>query len=118
VTHPRRILVVDDEPGMLALIREVLEGAGYMVATLDRSTHVPEAIQAHAPDLLILDYMMPDRSGPDVIAELALLGVTPRLLLITALPVRLTSLEHHAILTKPFDTDDLVATVARIIGAP
>jgi DNA-binding response OmpR family regulator len=118
VSDAKRILVVEDDDTLRAVLRAVLEEAGYYVATLDRSTYVPGSVRAQEPDLITLDYLMPERSGGVVAAELRSLGCTVPILFVTGLSLTGDSLEGHALLTKPFELDDLLAQVERLIGPP
>ena len=121
-----RILVVDDDPLVRHMIREVLEAHGHYVAPLDRSHHVIAAIRAHAPDLLILDLMMPDHDGQEVLTAVRVHGLTlPAVLMSAYLSeatgpdwiARTVGLEPLSFLPKPFSLDDLVRTVDAALGA-
>jgi DNA-binding response OmpR family regulator len=68
--HPvARLLVVDDDDGMRALLRRTLESDGYEVTERDRGTHVLEALRGSAfPfDLIVLDKEMPGLNGLDLL---------------------------------------------------
>jgi DNA-binding NarL/FixJ family response regulator len=68
-----RALIVDDDDDMRFLLRVLIEAAneGLKVAGEARSaTEAVEQWRAHAPDVVVLDYRMPDRSGLDVAAEI------------------------------------------------
>lgn len=58
-----KILVVDDEPGLLELFKDILKGAGYSVSTFDRGKGVIDKIKEVQPDLLLLDIMLPNEDG-------------------------------------------------------
>ncbi|MBD3885676.1 response regulator [Phormidium tenue FACHB-886] len=60
---PKQILIVDDDPQLLAAMRAILEPWGLHLIALERSPQLWETLQAHAPDLLILDVEMPDLNG-------------------------------------------------------
>ena len=66
--HSARILVVDDDEGLLILMAETLRAEGYEVdtATSAKSAHV--RLEAHPPELMILDLKLPDGSGPELVA--------------------------------------------------
>jgi two-component system phosphate regulon response regulator PhoB len=61
-----RILVVDDEPDLLELVRFQLTQAGFEVETARDGRQGLEAIRRRRPSLVVLDWMLPDLSGPDV----------------------------------------------------
>jgi two-component system copper resistance phosphate regulon response regulator CusR len=65
-----RILVADDEPDTLGLIQLTLETAGFHVDTASNGTQALERAQGDAYDLILLDVMMPDISGLDVLRKL------------------------------------------------
>src|SRR4051795_7947596 len=72
-TPPRRsqtILVVDDKLDTLLLVRELLTSRGYNVLTASDADEALQAIKAERPDLILLDVIMPGRSGYDLCREL------------------------------------------------
>lgn len=66
-----RILAVDDEPQTTHTLRRILEQRGYLVAEENDSNKALEAAKAFHPDVVILDYSMPDTDGGDVAWQLA-----------------------------------------------
>lgn len=58
-----RIIIVDDEPDALLLLRAALSRAGHEVLPIQRATRLIEEIKANDPDLLILDLLMPGVAG-------------------------------------------------------
>ena len=66
----QRILLVDDNPDNLLLLKVLLSNRGYDVATADTAEHAREMITAHAPDLILLDVILPGRSGYELCREL------------------------------------------------
>jgi DNA-binding response OmpR family regulator len=62
-----RLLVVDDDDDMRALLRRTLESDGYEVAERDRGTHVLEALRGSSFDLIVLDKEMPGLNGLDLL---------------------------------------------------
>jgi two-component system phosphate regulon response regulator PhoB len=126
MTH--RILVVDDEPDITALVAYHLAKAGYRVSTAARG---PEALKAAAeehPDVIILDLMLPGMSGYDVLAELRAKAETRDIgvILLTARKqeadrIRGLTLGADDYLTKPFSPAELtlrVGAVLRRLAAP
>jgi len=65
-----KLLVVDDEPRAAALTAELLRRAGYTVEVAGSGTEALERVRATAPDLMLLDYEMPDVDGLEVLDEL------------------------------------------------
>jgi len=66
----QRILVVDDEPDLLELVRVNLAQAGFEVETASKGRGALESVRRSAPDLIVLDLMLPDIQGTDVCREL------------------------------------------------
>lgn len=82
-----RILVAEDEPHILLLIQRKLEGAGHTVITaMSGNAALHKALQER-PDLLLLDIMLPERSGLDICREVkeALGAKAPPIIIISAL---------------------------------
>lgn len=65
-----RILVVDDDEGLLILMAEALTAEHYTVDTAQSAAAAREAIRRHSPDLMILDLKLPDGAGPALVTEL------------------------------------------------
>ena len=64
------ILIVDDELSNRRIMEQVLTRAGFTVETADDGAEALKQLDAFRPDLIILDYMMPEVSGMDVLREL------------------------------------------------
>ena len=67
---PLRILIVDDDPGIRAIVRINLEKEGYQVATAENGIEGLEQARAQRPDLILLDMMMPGMDGLEVLERL------------------------------------------------
>ena len=65
-----KLLVVDDEPRTAELTAEVLRRAGYSVDVAGSGTEALERVRAGSPDLMLLDYEMPDMEAPEVLDSL------------------------------------------------
>jgi DNA-binding NtrC family response regulator len=63
------ILVVDDEPDIRDLVKEILEDESYTVATAENAAAAREARRAQRPDLILLDIWMPDTDGISLLKE-------------------------------------------------
>ncbi len=115
----RTILVVDDEPKIRELVRLYLEQAGFTVA---EAVDGPEALERHArlaPDLVVLDLMLPGVDGMEVTREIRRRAETPILMLTARAEEidRILGLELGAddYLPKPFHPRELVARVKAIL---
>jgi DNA-binding response OmpR family regulator len=67
---PAKLLVVDDEPRTAELTAELLRRAGYSVDVAGSGTEALERVRAGTPDLMLLDYEMPDMEAPEVLDSL------------------------------------------------
>ncbi len=118
-----KILVVDDEPDLLELVRDTLEMAGYTVITASDGEEGLKSITEDSPDLVILDIKMPKIDGMQVLERVR---KNPRL---NELPIiMLTSLKGEGIIrearevgandyiVKPFNQIDLLNRVKRVIS--
>ncbi len=114
-----RLLIADDSETILLLMRTRLEMEGYEVETAADGEEVMEAMHGAGedPDLLLLDAMMPRKSGIEALRELRAEGVETPALIVSAhqnpgdagSP---TDLEVSGYVTKPIDFDRLFAEIA------
>ena len=115
-----RILVVDDEPHILEVVRAYLVRDGHTVSTAPDGDAALASALAEAPDLIILDVMLPGRSGFEVLRELRGAGSTAAVVMLTArddVIDRVAGLETGAddYVTKPFEPRELVARVSAVL---
>jgi two-component system OmpR family response regulator len=111
-----RILVVEDEALIALGVRKVLEGDGMAVDTVSDGDAALEWNRAYPYDLVILDIVLPGRSGLDVCSQLRAAGFQGAILMLTALDQiedRVAGLDRGAddYLTKPFAMAELSARV-------
>ncbi len=66
----RTVLLIEDEPNIVEAIRFILSRAGWRVETHTRGDTALEAVRRVAPDVIILDVMLPNRSGFDILRDL------------------------------------------------
>lgn len=119
----KHILVVDDDRLSRKLVETLLEGDGYAVACVDSGSTALKAIAEAAPDLVVLDLMMPGMDGFEVLRQLRSTPATRNLpvVLVTALDqadvhARLASAGAVEILTKPLDRWKLAGCLTRLLG--
>ena len=118
-----KILVVDDEPNALHMIGYALQAEGYEVVVAQNGAEAISKAQTEAPDLVILDVMMPDMSGTEVCEQLRKSQETFSLPIImlsakTQVSDKVSGLEAGAdeYLTKPITPQELVAPVKALLG--
>jgi two-component system phosphate regulon response regulator PhoB len=117
-----RILVVDDEPDIIALVAYHLVKQGYRVSTASDGNEAVRAAKQEQPALIILDLMLPGKSGYDVLEELRGAPATKdtAVLMLTARKeeedrIRGLALGADDYLTKPFSPQELVLRVGAIL---
>ena len=117
-----RVLVVDDEPDIVALVAYHLAKAGYRVATASSGTDALESARRERPSLIVLDLMLPGMSGYEVLEQLRANDATKdvAVLMLTARReesdrIQGLSLGADDYLTKPFSPQELVLRVGAIL---
>lgn len=113
------ILVVDDEAGLIKVVRGYLEQEGYQVVTASNGREALFVSRDQKPDLIILDLMMPEMDGLDFMREYRRESDTP----IIALTARIDEMDKvlglemgaDDYVTKPFSTRELVARVRALL---
>jgi two-component system phosphate regulon response regulator PhoB len=121
-TSGERILVVDDEPDIVALVAYQLAKSGYRVTTATSGVEALAVAERERPALVVLDLMLPGLSGFEVLEKLRAAEATKEIavLMLTARreePDRIRGLSLGAddYLTKPFSAQELVLRVAAIL---
>ncbi|MGG6268567.1 response regulator transcription factor [Leptolyngbya sp. AN03gr2] len=119
---PEQLLLVDDEPGLREAVQAYLEDSGYTVHTATNGREGWEALQRIQPDLVITDVMMPQANGYEFLKQLrddARFKTLP-VIFLTARGMKSDRIQGYdagcdAYLPKPFDPDELVAIVTRLL---
>jgi DNA-binding response OmpR family regulator len=116
----KRVLVVDDDVQFLEATRTVLERHGYEVLVAHDGHEGLVQAERESPDLIVLDVMMPRRSGFGVLDHLGHRSTGPRILMVTANEdERHEEIAHakgaHRFLRKPFDMHELLQTVESLL---
>jgi len=114
-----RILIVEDEPKLAALEADYLKAAGFDTHSIADGRDVVPWVRAQAPDLVLLDLMLPGRDGLDICRELRTFSDVP-IVMVTAKVEeidRLIGLDLGAddYVCKPFSVRELVARVRAIL---
>jgi DNA-binding response OmpR family regulator len=120
-----KVLIADDEPNIVVSLEYLLKRAGYTVLVARDGQEAIDTLRRERPALVLLDVMMPKKSGHEVCAELradeSLRDI--RVLMLSA-KGRDTDVDKglgvgaDAYMTKPFSTKELAAKVAEMLGSP
>ena len=121
-----RLLVADDSETVLLMLQRRLEMEGYEVVTAADGIQALERIretEANPPDVILLDAMMPNKSGTEVLEELRKSGSRIPVLMISAHldaqePDRMRSLGATDCIPKPFEWEDLIAKIEELSPSP
>jgi CheY-like chemotaxis protein len=117
----KTVLVVDDEPVLRVLMREILQDEGYAVIDASDGQAMLELLQGVHPDLVLMDVMMPGVDGREAYQALRSRTDMPDLpVVMMSAAVQPAKLDPSiaAFLRKPFDLTELVELVAHLIGPP
>jgi DNA-binding response OmpR family regulator len=119
----RKILVVEDDPEQLEVIRLSLKAAGFAIGTAANGTDALVKTRSISPDLIVLDLMLPGLNGFDVCKALRRDPVTASvpIIMLTGLRSqfgRFAGFESgaNAFLLKPFDSEELVSKVEELLS--
>lgn len=120
---PKMVLVVDDDREIVASIKAVLENKGYRVLTANDGNQGVFVAEREHPDLLIIDMMMPKRSGFLVAEKLRQQETVPPIIMITANEgsrhrAYAELLGVKAYLRKPFAMERLLDEVEKLLSGP
>lgn len=120
----KRVLIAEDEPSILLSLEFLLAGAGCEVLVAKNGAEAIALAEKHAPDLLVLDVMLPGVNGFEVCAALRAKPslAAMRVLMLTARgreqeAARGLASGANAYVTKPFGTRELMRTVTELLGA-
>lgn len=122
-----KILVVDDEPHIVRLIKSRLEAHRYSIVTAKDGQECLKQVLAEKPDLVILDIMMPVMDGYSTLIamkEMRAMGEdmpeVPIIILTAKIDEKIKELvekeQVKAYLIKPFDSTELLKTIERVLG--
>jgi two-component system OmpR family response regulator len=115
-----RLLVVDDEPNIVELLSASLRYAGFEVATATTGLEALTAARTFRPDLLVLDVMMPEMDGFELVRRLRSEGARTPVLFLTARDAtedKITGLTLGGddYVTKPFSLEEVVARIRAVL---
>ena len=117
----KTVLVVDDEPVLRTIVREILDEEGYAVIEAADGGAVLEIMARERPDLVLMDVMMPGIDGREAYRQLRSRpehrDVPVVMMSAGVRPIKLDP-SIAGFMAKPFDLSQLVGLVARLIGHP
>jgi len=119
-SRSQRILIVEDDPTLRASIAQTLSSNGYSVSERDDASGLQDTVSDVAPDLIILDVMLPGIDGLSACRALRTSGVDLPMLMLSARSGdldKIVGLESGAddYVTKPFSTGELIARVRALL---
>jgi DNA-binding response OmpR family regulator len=113
------LLLVDDDPTLLSVLARRMAREGYEVLTASSGAQALQQLEQRWPSLLIVDLMMPGMDGFELCARVKRIADLPIIVLsaVDASEAKVRALEEYAedYITKPFDPDELVARVQRVL---
>ena len=119
----KKILIADDEPNIVVSLEFLMKQRGYVVRIANNGEDAYNAIGEFAPDLILLDVMMPRMSGYDLCQKVrenpAWQGIKIIMLSAKGRDIEVTkgmAVGADAYVTKPFSTKDLIAKVRDMLG--
>jgi two-component system, OmpR family, alkaline phosphatase synthesis response regulator PhoP len=119
----KTIMVVDDNPDIITIVRTILEGKGYNVASASGGPELLNYLQSEKPDLIILDIMMPEMDGLEVLTRLKGVADTSSIpiILLTAKVQYEDVLGGYKLgadyyITKPFTSTQLINGINLLLG--
>ena len=119
---PAHLLIAEDDPGVRAGLVAICRAAGHRTSEAADGAEALERARAEGPDLVLLDLVMPERTGLDVLPELVSLDPPPSVVILTGhadvgTAVRAMQLGAANLLEKPVEPDILRDVLARVLAA-
>ncbi len=117
----QKILIVEDEPNIIESLSFLMERAGLEVSHERDGANALAKIEANQPDLVILDVMLPNRSGFDILRDIRKLPAPPKVLMLTAKGQARDRQAAEEIgvdcfMTKPFANAEIVQAVKDMLA--
>lgn len=118
----KKVLLIEDEPNIIEAVGFILSRDGWEVKTHSNGHDAMQAVRARIPDLIILDVMLPGKSGYDILSEIrndAELSDIPVLMLTARGQTKDREMAERAgvshYMTKPFSNADMLAVVRALV---
>jgi len=115
-----KILIAEDDPLMMAVIKQQLSNEGYILSINTDGREALEALESFMPDLIITDILMPFTSGLDLISVVRSSGSKTPILVLSAMDQENTVLEALSLgandfISKPFKSAEISMRVKRLL---
>ncbi|PZG06238.1 response regulator transcription factor [Nonomuraea aridisoli] len=115
-----RLLIVEDDPNILELLAASLRFAGFDVTTAKSGQDAVAAVQRHRPDLMVLDVMLPDLDGFEIVKRMRGGGMRTPVVFLTARDetedkIRGLTIGGDDYVTKPFSLEEVVARIQAVL---
>lgn len=119
----KRLLIIDDDKDLLDLIKTYFELEGYVVFTLPRVDNIFKVFSQYHPDLILLDYQLPEENGDKICQQLKSNPATfdVPVIMISGYSKAELDRDYHGwngVVSKPFDLTDLQKTVEKFLKKP
>lgn len=119
----KKILIIDDDENFLKTTQDILREAGYSTAVLSNPMKAEEYIEKEKPDLLIMDIIMPDRSGFNIAEDFNKRDIYQEIpkIFLTVLDDSAERMVAHIdgvkdYITKPFNPAELIGKIKKYLG--
>ncbi|HVS79733.1 MAG TPA: response regulator [Candidatus Paceibacterota bacterium] len=121
-TQPKKVLIVDDDLGILEALKFMLENSGYEVKTVSRGDEALPVLKEFGPDIVLLDLYLSGFDGRDIAVEIknSPEGKNTPIAMISAHPSAgevLKELDIEEFLPKPFDVSQLLSVIEKHTSA-
>jgi hypothetical protein len=115
-----KILIVDDTPEVISLVRRYLEGGGFRLSAATNGRMAIEKTSAEPPEVVLLDYFLPDISGQDVLKKIKEINADTAVIIMTGhggeeVAVNLMKAGAADYLPKPFDKETLLKSLKWVL---
>ena len=117
----KRLLIIDDDEDIRDMLSAFFESSDYIVSTLGKFNNIFDAYNKYQPDLILLDYQLPEENGDKICHQLKSNPGTFHIpvIMISGHPKSMLERDYHGwngILSKPFDLPELDAMVQKFLN--
>ena len=114
----KRVLVIDDEPGVIRFVKISLNLAGFEVITTMCGDEALPLVKSKKPDIVLLDVLMTPLTGFDILAELRTFSQLPVIVFTARNDIGNIAMKEGAngFIAKPFKPDELIRKIQEILG--